>query len=133
METITMLIVALAPAIGVLGMIMGLTAKIIKRFNDLRAEVKDDKTINALLTDNKKLAKLYSDTMADVGELSNQVDNLRKITVDLAEKYNIDTDKLIGELIDLKDELVKVVKDDKEIQKNLHYALNRAPENYKEV
>lgn len=128
METITMLIVALAPALGVLGMIMGLTAKIIKRFNDLRAEVKDDKTINALLSDNQKLAKLYSDTMADVKELSNQVDNLRKITVYLAEKYNIDTTKLVGELVELKDELTKVVRDNKEIQKNLNFALDRAPE-----
>ena len=128
METITMLIVALAPAIGVLGMIMGLTAKIIKRFNDLRAEVKDDKTINALLTDNKKLAKLYSDTMADVRELSMQVDNLRKITVELAEKYNIDTDKLVKELVYLKDELKTVLKDNKDIQKNLNFALERAPE-----
>lgn len=128
METITMLIVALAPAIGVLSMIIGLTAKIIKRFNDLRAEVKDDKTINALLSDNQKLAKLYSDTMADVKELSNQVDNLRRITMDIAEKYDVDTDKLVGELVELKDELVKVVRDNKEIQKNLNYALNTAPE-----
>ena len=128
METITMLIVALAPAIGVLGMILGLTAKIIGRFNALRAEVKDDKTINALLADNQKLAKLYSDTMSDVKELSHQVDALRKITVNLAEKYNIDTTKLVGELVELKDELIKVVKDNKEIQKNLNFALDRAPE-----
>lgn len=128
METITMLIVALAPAIGVLSMIIGLTAKIIKRFNDLRAEVKDDKTINALLTDNKKLAKLYSDTMEDIKELSNQVDNLRRITMDIADKYNVDTDKLVGELVELKDDLVRVVKDNKEIQKNLNFALDRAPE-----
>ena len=126
METITMLIVALAPAIGVLSMIIGLTAKIIKRFNDLRAEVKDDKTINALLTDNKKLAKLYSDTMADVKELSTQVDNLRKITVDLAEKYNIDTNKLVEELVELKDDLTAVVKGNKELQKELNYTISAA-------
>jgi peptidoglycan hydrolase CwlO-like protein len=126
METITMLIVALAPAIGVLSMIIGLTAKIIKRFNDLRAEVKDDKTINALLTDNKKLAKLYSDTMTDVKELSTQVDNLRKITVELAEKYNIDTDKLVKELIELKDNLTDVVKENKELQKELNYTISAA-------
>lgn len=126
METITMLIVALAPAIGVLGMIIGLTAKIIGRFNALRAEVKDDKTINALLTDNKKLAKLYNDTMADVRELSTQVDNLRKITVDLTEKYNIDTNKLIEELVELKDDLTTVVKGNKELQKELNYTISAA-------
>lgn len=128
METITMLIVALAPAIGVLGMILGLTAKIIKRFNDLRAEVKDDKTINALLTDNQKLAKLYSDTMADVRELSDQVDTLRKISVDLAEKYNIDTNKLLTELFELKDQLTQVIRENKELQKNLNYTLYQAPD-----
>lgn len=128
METITMLIVALAPAIGVLGMILGLTAKIIKRFNDLRAEVKDDKTINALLTDNQKLAKLYSDTMADVRELSDQVDTLRKISVDLAEKYNIDTNKLLTELFGLKDQLMQVIRENKELQKNLNYTLYQAPD-----
>ena len=128
METITMLIVALAPAIGVLGMILGLTAKIIKRFNDLRAEVKDDKTINALLADNQKLAKLYSDTMSDVRELSDQVDTLRKISVDLAEKYNIDTNKLLTELFGLKDQLMQVIRENKELQKNLNYTLYQAPD-----
>lgn len=128
METITMLIVALAPALGVLGMILGLTAKIIGRFNALRAEVKDDKTINALLTDNKKLSKLYADTMTDVRELSNQVDTLRKISTELAEKYNIDTNKLLQELLDLKDQLKAVVRENKELQKNLNYTLYQAPD-----
>lgn len=126
MASIQLLLIALAPSIGTLLTIILIAFKICKRFVDLRAEVKDDKTINALLTDNKKLAKLYSDTMADVKELSTQVDNLRTITVDLAEKYNIDTNKLIEELVELKDDLTMVVRNNKELQKELNYTISAA-------
>lgn len=129
METITMLIVALTPAFGTLCAIIALVGRICKRFADLRAEVKDDKTMNALLENNERLTELYAATVKDVKELSKQVDTLRKTSKDLADNYNIDTDKLLQEVVRLKDELARLVQDNKELQKNLTFTVCQAPNN----
>ena len=123
MESIQLLLIALAPSIGTLLTIILIAFKICKRFVDLRAEVKDEKTMNALLADNKRLSKLYEDTLADVKELKEAINQLEKNGVNLSSSYQVQTGDIIGQVVGLKDELEKLVRENKELQKQLSFKL----------
>lgn len=128
MASIQLLLIALAPSLGTLLTIILIAFKICKRFVDLRAEVKDDKTINALLADNKRLTKLYEDTLSDVRDLKEAINQLEENGVNLTDSYQIQAGDLIGNISELKDQLAKLVRENKELQKNLNYTLLVAPD-----
>ena len=123
MASIQLLLIALAPSLGTLLTIILIAFKICKRFVDLRAEVKDDKTMNALLADNKRLSKLYEDTLADVKELKAAINQLEENGVNLSESYQTQAGDLIGSMSELKDQLARLVRENKELQKALNYVL----------
>ena len=123
MESIQLLLIALAPSIGTLLTIILIAFKICKRFVDLRAEVKDDKTINRLLEDNKRLSKLYEDTLSDVKDLKAAIGQLEQNGVDLSSSYQTQTGDIISQIINMKDELEKLVRETKELQKQLSFKL----------
>ena len=123
MESIQLLLIALAPSIGTLLTIILIAFKICKRFVDLRAEVKDDKTINRLLEDNKRLSKLYEDTLSDVKDLKAAIGQLEQNGVNLSDSYQVQTGDIIGQIVSLKDELEKLVRENKELQKQLSFKL----------
>lgn len=128
MASIQLLLIALAPSLGTLLTIILIAFKICKRFVDLRAEVKDEKTMNALLADNKRLSQLYADTLADVKELKEAINQLEQNGVNLTESYQTQTGDLIGQITGLKGDLEKLVRENKELHKSLDYALSHAPE-----
>lgn len=70
-ESMTLILVALAPAIGTLISIIIMVFGIIKEFKNLRADVRDDKTVNEILKTNKHLSAQYRDVI-------NQVDSLKE-------------------------------------------------------
>ena len=123
MASIQLLLIALAPSLGTLLTIILIAFKICKRFVDLRAEVKDDKTMNALLADNRRLSKLYEDTLADVKELKAAIGQLEENGVNLSESYQTQAGDLIGNMSELRDQLAKLVRENKELQKSLNYVL----------
>jgi predicted nuclease with TOPRIM domain len=123
MASIQLLLIALAPSLGTLLTIILIAFKICKRFVDLRAEVKDDKTMNALLADNKRLSKLYEDTLADVRELKEAINQLEQNGINLTDSYQIQAGDLIGNMSELRDQLAKLVQENKELQKSLNYVL----------
>lgn len=123
MEQIQLLLIALAPSIGTLLTIILIAFKICKRFVDLRAEVKDEKTMNALLADNKRLSKLYEDTLADVKDMKEAINQLEQNGVNLSNSYQTNTSDLIDELMELKKQLSAVIKENKELQKELSFKL----------
>lgn len=123
MASIQLLLIALAPSLGTLLTIILIAFKICKRFVDLRAEVKDEKTINELLTDNRRLTKLYEDTLADVKELKEAINQLEQNGVNLTDSYQTQAGDLIGNISELKDQLAKLVRENKELQKSLNYVL----------
>lgn len=128
MASIQLLLIALAPSLGTLLTIILIAFKICKRFVDLRAEVKDDKTINALLADNQRLTKLYEDTLSDVRDLKDAINKLEKNGVDLTNSYQTQAGDLIGNMSELRDQLAKLVRENKELHKSLDYALLQAPD-----
>ena len=76
METITMLIVALAPAVATLISIIIMVCNIVKEFNNLRAEVRDDKTVNEILKSYKYLTTQYKDVVDKMKELKVEIDKV---------------------------------------------------------
>lgn len=123
MASIQLLLIALAPSLGTLLTIILIAFKICKRFVDLRAEVKDEKTMNALLADNRRLSKLYEDTLADVKDLKAAINQLEENGVNLTTDYQTQAGDLIESMTDLKNQLAKLVRENKELQKSLNYVL----------
>lgn len=121
MESLQMLILAYAPAIGTLLTILVIALKICRKFAELIASVKDDKTVNALLADNKKLAKLYEDAVSDLKNLKEQVKILRESCAQVTKDHDTNIKELLSQLFDLKDSLEDLVSENKGLQKQLTY------------
>ena len=128
MASIQLLLIALAPSLGTLLTIILIAFKICKRFVDLRAEVKDEKTMNALLADNRRLTKLYEDTLADVRDLKEAINQLEQNGVNLTDSYQAQAGDLIGNVSELRDQLAMLVRENKELQKALNYVLPQVPD-----
>ena len=69
-ESMTLILVALAPSIGALVSIIMMVFGIVKEFKQLRADVRDDKTVNEILRSNKHMNAQYQSML-------NEVDNLK--------------------------------------------------------
>lgn len=76
LEAIQLLIIALLPSIGTLATALALCYKICKKFVDLRNEVKDDKTINAILKENRRVNAQYKEALDKIDELSDKIESL---------------------------------------------------------
>lgn len=75
-ESLTLILVALAPAIGTLVSIIIMVFGIIKEFKQLRADVKDDKTVNEILKNNKHLNAQYQSVLNEVDKLKAELEKV---------------------------------------------------------
>ena len=75
-ESMTLILVALAPSIGVLVSIIMMVFGIIKEFKQLRADVRDDKTVNEILKSNKHLNAQYQSVLNEVDKLKDELEKV---------------------------------------------------------
>ena len=75
-ESMTLILVALAPSIGVLVSIIMMVVGIIKEFKQLRADVRDDKTVNEILKSNKHLNAQYQSILGEVDKLKAELEKV---------------------------------------------------------
>lgn len=76
MESLTLILVALAPSIGALVSIIMMVFGIIKEFKALRADVRDDKTVNEILKNNKHLNSQYQSVLNEVDKLKDELEKV---------------------------------------------------------
>ncbi len=76
MESLTLILVALAPSIGALVSIIMMVFGIIRQFKGLRADVKDDKTVNELLRSNRQLNAQYRSVIDQVDTLKAELEKV---------------------------------------------------------
>ena len=67
--------------------------------------------------------RLLSGTLADVKELKAAINQLEENGVNLSESYQTQAGDLIGSMSELKDQLARLVRENKELQKALNYVL----------
>ena len=72
----TLILVALAPSIGALVSIILMVVGIIKEFKQLRADVRDDKTVNEILKSNKHLNAQYQSVLNEVDKLKYELEKV---------------------------------------------------------
>lgn len=75
-ESMTLILVALAPSIGALVSIILMVVGIIKEFKQLRADVRDDKTVNEILKNNKHLNSQYQGILNEVDKLKAELEKV---------------------------------------------------------
>ena len=75
-ESMTLILVALAPSIGALVSIILMVVGIIKEFKQLRADVRDDKTVNEILKSNKHLNAQYQSVLNEVDKLKYELEKV---------------------------------------------------------
>ena len=75
-ESMTLILVALAPSIGALVSIILMVFGIIKEFKQLRADVRDDKTVNEILKSNKHLNAQYQGVLNEVDKLKAELEKV---------------------------------------------------------
>ena len=75
-ESMTLILVALAPSIGALVSIIMMVVGIIKEFKQLRADVRDDKTVNEILKNNKHLNAQYQSVLNEVDKLKAELEKV---------------------------------------------------------
>ena len=75
-ESMTLILVALAPSIGVLVSIIMMVFGIIKEFKQLRADVRDDKTVNEILKSNKHMNSQYQSMLNEVDKLKAELEKV---------------------------------------------------------
>ena len=75
-ESMTLILVALAPSIGALVSIILMVVGIIKEFKQLRADVRDDKTVNEILKSNKHLNAQYQNMLREVDKLKYELEKV---------------------------------------------------------
>ena len=75
-ESMTLILVALAPSIGALVSIIMMVVGIIKEFKQLRADVRDDKTVNEILKSNKHLNAQYQSMLGEVDKLKAELEKV---------------------------------------------------------
>ena len=88
MEQLQLILISLMPALGTLLAILLVTWKIVSQFKGLRAEVKDDKTINALHSDNKRLNAMYRQTLEKIDELEDKIETLSQLNQEAISTMN---------------------------------------------
>jgi len=69
-----MYIIALMPALGTLATIVLIAWNIIKKFADLKAEVKDDLAVKKIKNDTEKMAGLYKSLIDAFGSTKTQIE-----------------------------------------------------------
>ncbi len=77
-------IIALLPSIGTLITALTVAFSICKKFVELRKEVKDDKTINAILKENKRMNVQYKAALDKLDELTDKIEAMAVANEDLA-------------------------------------------------
>lgn len=88
MEQLQLILISLMPALGTLLAILLVAWKIVSQFKGLRSEVKDDKTINAILADNKRLNAMYRQTLDKIDELESKIETLAMTNQELTSSIN---------------------------------------------
>lgn len=88
MESLQLILISLMPALGTLLAILLVTWKIVSQFKGLRSEVKDDKTINAIHCDNKRLNAMYRQTLEKIDELEAKIETLALTNQELTSAIN---------------------------------------------
>ena len=88
MEQLQLTLIALMPSLGTLIAIILVVFKIAMQFKGLRNEVKDEKTINAIHADNKRLNAMYKQTLEEVRDLKEEVRTLSTINQELTSAIN---------------------------------------------
>lgn len=76
MESLTLILVALAPSIGALVSIIMMVFGIIRQFKALRADVRDDKTVNEILRSNRQLNAQYRSVIDQVDTLKTELEKV---------------------------------------------------------
>lgn len=88
MEQLQLILISLMPALGTLLAILLVAWKIVSQFKGLRSEVKDDKTINAIHSDNRRLNAMYRQTLDKIDELEAKVETLAMTNQELTSAIN---------------------------------------------
>lgn len=88
MEQLQLLWVSLAPALGTLVAIIIIAWKIVSQFQGLRGEVKDDKTINEIRADNRRLNAMHRQSLEKIDELEGKIDTLVRSNQELTSAIN---------------------------------------------
>ena len=88
MEQLQLILISLMPALGTLLAILLVAWKIVSQFKGLRSEVKDDKTINAIHSDNRRLNAMYRQTLEKIDELESKVETLALTNQELTSAIN---------------------------------------------
>lgn len=88
MEQLQLILISLMPALGTLLAILLVAWKIVSQFKGLRSEVKDDKTINAIHSDNRRLNAMYRQTLEKIDELEVKVETLALTNQELTSAIN---------------------------------------------
>lgn len=88
MEQLQLILIALMPALGTLLAILLVAWKIVSQFKGLRSEVKDDKTINAIHADNKRLNAMHRQTLEKISELEDKIETLALTNQELTSAIN---------------------------------------------
>ena len=83
MEQIQLMLIAWMPSIAAIGAVIALVIKVICSFRDLRSAVIDEKTVNAIYADNKRLTAKYRETMEEISGLKSEVRTLSEINLEL--------------------------------------------------
>ena len=88
MEQLQLILISLMPSLGTLLAILLVTWKIVSQFKGLRSEVKDEKTINAIHSDNKRLNAMYRQTLEKIDELEDKIETLALTNQELTSAIN---------------------------------------------
>lgn len=88
MEQLQLILISLMPALGTLLAILLVAWKIVSQFKGLRSEVKDDKTINAIHSDNRRLNAMYRQTLEKIDELEAKIETLALTNQELTSAIN---------------------------------------------
>lgn len=88
MEQLQLILISLMPALGTLLAILLVAWKIVSQFKGLRSDVKDDKTINAIYADNRRLNAMHRQTLEKIDELEARIETLALTNQELTSAIN---------------------------------------------
>lgn len=88
MEQLQLIFISLMPALGTLLAILVVAWKVVSQFKALRSEVKDDKTINAIYSDNKRLNAMHRQTLDEISNLKDEIRTLALTNQELTSAIN---------------------------------------------
>lgn len=87
-ESLHLLIIALLPSVGTLIGALVMFFKIVMQFKGLRKEVRDDKVIDAIHADNKRLNAMHRQTLEKIDELEARIETLALTNQELTSAIN---------------------------------------------